>query len=57
MQDSNEENHFKDPLKKAPLNEIQSEAQAAMEYVTVKDPFEPDKSKETIKNGTLIWYT
>ena len=43
MQEQNEANHFKDPRKATPLNEIQSEAQAALEIIEVKDPFAEQK--------------
>ena len=43
MQEQNEANHFKDPSKAIPLNQIQSEAQAALEIIEVKDPFASEK--------------
>ena len=46
MQEQNEANHFKDPRKVKPLTEIQSEAQAALDYVAPKDPFATEKKED-----------
>ena len=46
MQEQNEANHFKDPSKAVPLNNVQSEAQAALDIIEIKDPFAEEKKKE-----------
>lgn len=55
MQEQNEANHFKDPSKAIPLNQIQSEAQAALEIIEVKDPFAKEDQKEKRPHLTHIF--